>query len=76
MKQNVVLCLNISDIGQSDYSNSVWRSTDRSELQTNISDVFAVERFQNLSGYRNSFYPHQNLMASLNGEHPSETRMI
>lgn len=48
----------------------------RSELETNISDVFAVELFQNLSGYRNSFYPHQNLMASLNGEHPSEARMI
>lgn len=46
------------------------------DLETGITDGVTVELLQNLSGYRNSFYPHHNLMASLNGEHPSEAVMM
>lgn len=46
-----------------------------SDLEAHLSDGFAVELLQNLSGYRNSLYPHLLLMASLNGELPSEAMM-
>lgn len=47
-----------------------------SDLETNISDGFTVELLQKQSAYRNSLYPHYNLMASLNGDPPSDAVMM
>lgn len=47
-----------------------------SDFQSNITDGVTVELLQKLSGYRNSLYPHPDLMASLNGELPSEAMMM
>lgn len=47
-----------------------------SDLETNMTDGFPVELHQKLSGYRDSLYPHPDLMASLNGELPSEAVMM
>lgn len=47
-----------------------------SDLKTNISDGFTAELLQKQSAYRNSLYPHYKLMASLNGEPPSDAVMM
>lgn len=47
-----------------------------SGFQSYITDGVTVELLQKLSGYRNSLYPHPDLMASLNGKLPSEATMM
>lgn len=47
-----------------------------SDFERNINNRYTLELLQKLSGYRNSLYPHPNLMVSLNEELPSEAMMM
>lgn len=74
-KANINSVLAVSHISKTlTTSGTAFKTMSGSE--TNITDGFTVELLQKLSGYRNSLYPHHNLMASLKGEPPSDAMMM